>query len=110
MVLAEQVYRVTETFPRSEMFGLSGQMRRSATSVPSNIAEGFGRSGGTEYKQFLCVARGSLSELVTQVMLAERVGYLDKERTDELVDEAEQIGRMTTSLISRVRESLATND
>jgi four helix bundle protein len=110
MGLAERTYRATETFPKGELGGLASQMRRSAVSVPSNIAEGFARSRSTEYRQFLYIARGSLAELVTQLLLAHQVGYLAKERAEEMVDEAEQIARMTSSLICRVREKLTTSD
>lgn len=110
MALTESIYRITDTFPRSEVYGLSGQMRRAAVSVPSNIAEGFGRSGPNEYRQYLYMAHGSLAELMTQVMLAIRLGYLNQEKGNETVDETEQISRMTATLIKRVGEAAAAGD
>jgi four helix bundle protein len=73
MLLAEQVYRLTRGFPREELFGLTSQMRRAATSIPANIAEGWGRRGTKEFLQFLNIAAGSLRELETYILLAQRV-------------------------------------
>jgi four helix bundle protein len=70
MQLTVTVYRITQDFPREEMYGLTSQLRRSAISVPSNIAEGQGRLNSTEFRQFLGIARGSLCELQTQLELA----------------------------------------
>ena len=76
--LAEWIYRCTADFPKSEMFGLTSQMRRAAVSVPSNISEGAGRYGPAEFRKYLYIARGSLAELETQTIIAQRVGYLDE--------------------------------
>lgn len=76
MTLAKDVYRFTESFPKTEVFGLTSQIRRAAVSVPSNIAEGAGRNGNREFLKFLYIARGSLSELETQLILAKDIGYL----------------------------------
>ena len=76
MQLTEQVYRLTADFPKSEIYGLSSQMRRSAVSIPSNIAEGQGRDSTKEFLHFLAIAFGSICELETQLLLANRFNYL----------------------------------
>jgi four helix bundle protein len=76
MEVTEQVYRLTAEFPKSETYGLSGQMRRSAVSIPSNIAEGQGRDSTKEFLHFLAIAFGSICELETQLILANRFSYL----------------------------------
>jgi four helix bundle protein len=73
MLLAERVYRLTKGFPREELFGLTNQMRRAAASIPANIAEGWARRGTKEFLQFLNIAAGSLRELETYILLAQRV-------------------------------------
>ena len=74
--LVTEVYRVTRSFPKEEMFGLTSQLRRAAVSVPSNIAEGQGRLRRGEFRQFLGMAKGSLAELDTQLLIARNLGYL----------------------------------
>jgi four helix bundle protein len=76
MEVAEKVYRLTADFPKSEIYGLSSQMRRSAVSIPSNIAEGQGRDSTKEFLHFLAIAFGSICELETQLLLAHRFNYL----------------------------------
>ena len=77
MDLVEKIYKVTKSFPKEEQYGLTSQMRRSAISIPSNIAEGAARKGNAEFIQFLYIALGSLSELETQFLIAQRLNYLD---------------------------------
>jgi four helix bundle protein len=79
MDLVELVYCVTRGFPKEELYGLTNQFRRAATSVPCNIAEGHGRQTTKEYLQFLSYARGSLKEVETQVYISQRLGYIDTE-------------------------------
>ena len=78
MSLVELVYRLSRSFPDSERFGLVSQARRSAVSIPSNIAEGAARRSTAEYLRFLSIARGSLSELDTQIQIATRLGYIEE--------------------------------
>ena len=73
--LVKEIYQITESFPKSEQFGLTTQLRRSAVSIPSNIAEGAASNSATEFRQLHCIARGSLAELETQLMLANDLGY-----------------------------------
>ena len=83
--LVEQVYAATHTFPKDELFGLTAQMRRSAVSVPANIAEGAARAGTKELLRYLSIASASLSELDTHVEIARRLGYLKNEQLDEQI-------------------------
>ncbi|MBU4583309.1 MAG: four helix bundle protein [Proteobacteria bacterium] len=76
MELVKEIYRVTRDFPKEEIYGLVSQMRRAAVSIPSNISEGAARGGDREFIQFLIIARGSLSELETQLLISKDLGYL----------------------------------
>jgi four helix bundle protein len=84
MELASAVYRLTAGFPSDERFGLIAQMRRAAVSVPSNIAEGAARSSGKEFMQFISIARGSLSELDTQLDVSMQLGFLESQSRKDL--------------------------
>ncbi len=97
MELAEHVYRVTERMPETEKFGLTVQMRRAAVSVSSNIAEGHGRQARPDYLRFLRMARGSLMELETQLMLAERLRFL--RLPENLIDIQNETDRVLQGLI-----------
>ncbi len=98
MCLAEECYRLTDAFPRHELFGLTVQIRRAAISIPSNIAEGHSRHHGKEYLQFLYVASGSLSEIETQLELSRRFRYIGQEDTETLLAACDEIGKMLTGL------------
>ena len=104
MTLAEHVYQETRGFPREEIFGLTSQLRRSAVSIPSNIAEGAARNGNKEFLQFLHVAAGSASELSTQLELAKRIGLGDGERLEQLVEETARVSKMLQGLIRATRK------
>jgi len=101
--LAEEVYGVTRRFPKDELFGLTTQMRRSAISIPSNIADGAARQGDKEFVQFLYVAAGSASELDTQLEIAKRVPIGDPQDLERLQSEVERISMMLQGLIRSVR-------
>ena len=107
MELAIQVYRLTQDFPREEMYGLTSQLRRAAVSVPSNIAEGKGRSSDRELIQFLCHSRGSLFEIETQLAIGERLGYGKREEYGSVRNETARVGRMLNGLIRSMRRSSA---
>lgn len=83
--LVKEVYKTTKSFPREEQYGLVSQMRRSAVSIPSNIAEGFRRRYGKEHKQFLSIALGSCAELETQIVISKELNYLDKDTEQALI-------------------------
>ena len=93
-------YKATESFPKSEIYGLVGQIRRSAVAIPSNIAEGQKRAHKKEYIQFLRVAYGAGAELETQLLIAQKVGYLRQKDYDELSGTLEEIMKMLNRLIS----------
>jgi four helix bundle protein len=88
MDLVTKIYRVTQSFPRDELYGLTNQLRRAAVSVPSNIAEGQARFSPKEFHHFLSHARGSLVEIETQLTIAQNLGYLTPNQTQPLFDKA----------------------
>ncbi len=103
--LAVHVYQITETFPKSEVYGLANQMRRAAVSVASNIAEGHSRSQA-ELSHFLSIARGSLAELETQIEIAKRIDYLSPTQNTQLLDETDILGRQINVFHQRVDATL----
>ncbi|PYY21893.1 MAG: diversity-generating retroelement protein bAvd family protein [Acidobacteria bacterium] len=102
--LTLSAYRATRTFPSDERFGLSGQIRSAASSIPANIAEGCGRRGDAEFHRFLQIAMGSASELEYHLLLSHDLQYLDAKDHKELSDEAVRVKRMLASLIRTVDE------
>jgi four helix bundle protein len=100
--LAEAIYKVTTRFPDSEKFGLTSQMRRAAVSVPSNIAEAFYRLTARDYASFLSIAKGSLMELQTQLMLAGRLKFLSKEPLDNMLATISDLEYMIAALRNKV--------
>jgi four helix bundle protein len=99
-------YRLTERFPRTEVYGLAAQLQRAAVSVPSNIAEGAGRHHTKEYIRHLGIARGSLFEAETQVIIASRLGYVTDEDARPLLAAVAEIGRMLHGLIASLERKL----
>jgi four helix bundle protein len=98
MGLVRDIYRSTAEFPKHEMYGLASQLRRAAVSIPSNLAEGYGRNSRTELHQFVGMARGSLAEVETQLEIAGDLGYLRPEHAADLLERTAEIGRMLTGL------------
>lgn len=96
------VYKATQRFPRDELFALTQQLRRAAVSVPSNIAEGCGRSSNADFARFLWMANGSAKEVDYQLLLAKDLGYLDESTSAELVILLDEVKRMLASLIRSV--------
>jgi four helix bundle protein len=102
MDLVETVYRLTARFPPAEQWGLVSQMRRAAISVPSNIAEGYGRQATGEYRHHVSIGRGSLLELGTQILLAIRLKYLQPGDADPVLKEIDELSRMLATLVSKL--------
>ena len=107
MDLAVGTYEITKSYPREELFGLTSQSRRAAASIAANIAEGYGRATKASYLSFLRIARGSLKELETHLILAERVGLTASETVRPLLEKTDELGRMLHGLIARVQSQPA---
>ena len=97
MDLVNNIYKITESFPKKELYGLTNQIRRASVSVPSNIAEGAARSSKKEFIQFLYIALGSLSELETQIIIANRLEYLNN--FDTLLEDLKFVQKLINGLI-----------
>jgi four helix bundle protein len=102
--MAVAVYRLTQDFPREELYGLTSQMRRAAVSIPSNIAEGHGRLGTNEYRQFLGVARGSNFELQTQLEIARALGRGNSRLLDEAEGLSHEVGKMIFGVLEAIKD------
>jgi four helix bundle protein len=105
MQLVYRIYEFTQAFPHHEIYALTNQMRRAAVSIPSNIAEGKGRTGQKELAHFLSNSRGSLHELETQVLIAAHLKYLTIEHQQDLLGRIAEVGRMLSGLISFATEN-----
>jgi len=103
MLLVKEVYRATATFPKEESFGLVSQMWRAAVSIPSNIAEGAARHGNREYLHFLGIARGSLSELDTQIHIAIMLGYIPADHP--IIEIADRVGKLLTGFSRKLTKA-----
>ena len=109
MDLVNAIYEITALFPKEELYGLTSQLRRAAVSVPSNIAEGQGRRGPVELKHFLRQASGSLMELETQVMIAERLCYVTQDSAIGILGLSAEVGRLLHGLMNSLdKKTLAT--
>ena len=103
MDLADEVYALTERWPREQLFGLTIQVQRAALSVPSNVAEGQGRSSRADFRRFVDIAHGSLCELETQLMLARRRQFVDEPTLNRLLDQSAEVGRLLHGLMRSLR-------
>ncbi len=106
MDLAEQVYCLTESFPKYELYRLSSQMQRAAVSIPSNIAEGHARESTKEFLHYLSIALGSLAELETQLILAQRRTYIDREKLQATLGKTDETGKMLRGLQKSLKAKL----
>jgi len=100
--LVTETYRLTQQFPREELYGLSNQLRRAAVSVPSNIAEGEARFSPREFHHFLATARGSLVEIETQIIIAEKLKYFEPEICQSMLERTAELGRILNGLIASI--------
>ena len=103
MGLVTQLYGVTRTFPKEETYGLTAQIRRCAVSVPSNIAEGYGRRSTKDYVRFLQMAIASLYELQTQLEIASNLQYIASNGFQDVYESTREIERMLSSLVSKLK-------
>jgi four helix bundle protein len=103
ITLVTEVYAHTKDFPREEIYGLTSQLRRSAVSIPSNIAEGQGRATKGEFVQFLCHARGSLFELETQIVIAAKLGYMQPLPAAHMLERITEVARILNGLLTSLR-------
>ena len=102
MVLVTQVYLISKTLPKEELYGLVSQIRKSAVSVPSNIAEGYGRNSTKDYLRFLQIASGSLYEMQTQLEICQNLEYISMQEYNRINAQSMEIERMLSSLIRKV--------
>lgn len=110
MDLVIEVYRISATFPKQETYGLSSQLRKAAVSVPANIAEGHGRDHLGDYLYHLSVANGSLMELETHLLIAERLAYVPQEDVCSILGRSADVGRMLSGLTRALKRRRRTSD
>lgn len=109
MELVKAIYDATDSFPQHELYGLVSQLRRAAVSIPSNIAEGQAHYTNREFVRFLRLARGSLAEIETQLLIAQDRGYVSKTATDILIGQTDELGRVLSGLINSISKNLENN-
>ncbi|MBY0231026.1 MAG: four helix bundle protein [Gemmataceae bacterium] len=104
--LVVMVYRITEGFPWREMYGLADQVQRAAVSIPSNISEGQGRGPSRDFVRFLQYARGSLQEVMTQLLIAQRLEFAEADKVEDTLRSCDEIARLLNGLIRSVEARL----
>lgn len=102
MELVTDIYRVTSCYPESEKFGLTSQLRRASISIPSNIAEGFGRNSSGDFKRFLNIAMGSLFEQQTELRISLNLQFIDQDTFNHLYNKSREIERMMSAFIKKI--------
>ena len=105
VALVTEIYQITRSFPREELYGMTSQVRRAAVSIPANIAEGWGRNMTRDYVQFLRVARGSLLELETHLIVAKNLAFVDGPILEGVTERTQEINRMLNGLIRSLESS-----
>lgn len=103
--LCLEIYQITKTFPKEEIYGLTSQLRRASVSVPSNIAEGYGRQTTKEYIQALYIAYGSICEMETQILLSKDLGYIQAKISEDLKQDIGNVERMLKALIKSLKKT-----
>lgn len=103
MSLVNEIYKISQNFPSTEVYGLTSQIRRCAVSIPSNIAEGYGRKSTGDYKRFLQIAVASLFELQTQIEIAFNLNYITKDKFNSFLELTNELDRMLSSLITKIK-------
>jgi len=103
MDLVEMIYRASAQFPKEELYGLTGQIRRAAVSIASNIAEGQGRRTTRDFLHFLSISNGSLKETETQILIAERLHYISEQDRLQLMNLTTEVGRLNTGLVNALK-------
>lgn len=104
MELVTAIYKSTEMWPKEEVYGLTSQVRRAAVSVPANIAEGYGRDTRGAYQQFLRIAQGSLKEVETHILIAERLGFIKQDTINPIMAKSESVGKLLRLLIRKLSD------
>ena len=104
MALVAEVYRIIEKLPKTENYSLSEQLRRAVISIPSNIAEGYGRGAAKDYSRFLNIARGSKNEVETQLQICELLGYVDRKQIETAMALCDEIARMLNALLLKLNK------
>ena len=103
IALVKSVYKITNNFPQSEQFGLTSQLRRASVSIPSNIAEGFGRGSNKDFRRFLDISRGSLFELQTQLYIAKELEYINNELFKKIFEQSREVERILIGFIKSLK-------
>ncbi|MFC7773312.1 four helix bundle protein [Flavobacterium sp. GCM10027622] len=106
MTLVTEIYLLTNSFPKEEIYGLTSQIRRCSISIPSNIAEGFGRNGNQDYLKFLSFSIASLFEMQTQIEIAFNLNYITQQQFNTIYNETKELERMTSSFIRKIKERI----
>ena len=105
--LTLRIYMTTRDFPKYELYALVSQMRRAASSIPMNIAEGASRNSRAEYRRFVAIAKGSVGEISYRIILSRDLGYIKNDDMDELIDGYDRVGRMLTRLSQSLEKKLS---
>ena len=100
--IVKEIYALTQPFPKEEIYGLTSQMRRAAISIPANIAEGFKRLHGKEYRQFLHIALGSAAELETELIIARELNFINEQELSEVSEKLDHTSKMMSSLLRKL--------